>query len=162
MLKLKKRTIHKPMKFQPEEDERLKSIIEQYGPHNWVTIASLMPGRNVRQCIERWKHYNAAKNPRREWTPEEDQILLEKHKIFGRKWIKIVPFLTDRNVASIRNRFYQLCPREYVKKIEPIAIQPDKHEADSIDRIFSAIDPDKPDNKLELSWTQSSDIFQLM
>ncbi|EAX87961.1 Myb-like DNA-binding domain containing protein [Trichomonas vaginalis G3] len=162
MLKLKTRTSHRPNKFVPEEDERLKAIIAQYGPHNWVTIASMMPGRNVRQCIERWKHYNAAKNPGREWTEEEDRILLEKFKIFGRKWIKIVPFLTDRNVASIRNRFYQLCPKEKVKKVEQVSIKPDKPEIDAIDKIFSSMGSDKNESKLELSWTQSSDIFQLM
>ena len=32
--------------WRPSEDEKLKDLVEQYGPHNWNAIALKLPGRS--------------------------------------------------------------------------------------------------------------------
>jgi hypothetical protein len=38
----------------PEEDERVKSLVEEHGTKRWSVIASHLPGRTGKQCRERW------------------------------------------------------------------------------------------------------------
>ena len=93
------------MKFLPEEDASLKQLVALYGDTSWVQIASRMPGRNIRQCRERWKHYlscNRAKSP---WTEEEDRLLFEKYCEFGPKWTKISRFFNERSDIQIKSRW---------------------------------------------------------
>ena len=93
------------MKFLPEEDANLKRLVALYGDTSWVQIASNMPGRNIRQCRERWKHYlscNRAKSP---WTEEEDRLLFEKYCEFGPKWTKISRFFNERSDIQIKSRW---------------------------------------------------------
>ena len=48
---------HPRAKFTKEEDEMLKNLVENFGDNNWQVISSKMPGRNSRQCRERWQNY---------------------------------------------------------------------------------------------------------
>ena len=167
MLRLREKKIKKVPKFLPEEDERLRNIISQIGTRNWVTVASMMPGRNVRQCIERWRRLNKKINPKREWTKEEDQILIEKYKIYGRKWALIVPFLSNRNESSIRTRFNQIYGKsEPIKEIAPIVEVPEKpielKEIHSIGSILEAIEFNPMDEPYDHQWWNRSSEFQFL
>ncbi|ETW04887.1 hypothetical protein H310_03995 [Aphanomyces invadans] len=58
------------------EDERMVNLIHKYGAGKWAVIASYLPGRNGKQCRERWHNQlNPAinKNP---WSAEENEIIL--------------------------------------------------------------------------------------
>jgi hypothetical protein len=48
-----------------------------------------MAGRTVRQCRERWKYYLEPSINKLEWTPQEDQLLMEKHHDLGPRWAQI-------------------------------------------------------------------------
>jgi hypothetical protein len=37
-----------------EEDGRLRSLVKEHGTQQWAQIAQNMPGRNGKQCRERW------------------------------------------------------------------------------------------------------------
>ena len=37
-----------------EEDGRLRSLVKELGTQQWAQIAQSMPGRNGKQCRERW------------------------------------------------------------------------------------------------------------
>ena len=37
-----------------EEDGRLRSLVKEHGTQQWAKIAQNMPGRNGKQCRERW------------------------------------------------------------------------------------------------------------
>lgn len=172
MLHLKERKIKRPTKFRPEEDERLRQIIEQYGTHNWVQIAAMMPGRNVRQCIDRWKRNNSPKNPRREWTPAEDNVLLEKFQLLGRNYGAISRFLPYRNDMSVKHRLDQLLGEKNRHKIEIIATMepqekrlqeiPANDSDNTLDRILNQIGLDTFAEQFDLtSWNQSSDLFKI-
>ncbi len=97
--------------FKPEEDEQLKKVIEQYGTHDWQNVADHMPGRNPRQCRERWKHYlSAPEGSKREWTQEEDDLLIRKVQEMGGKWTKFTHFFEGRSDLHIKLRYRKLAP----------------------------------------------------
>lgn len=98
----------KRMKFSPEEDKMLKELVKKYGDNNWVRVSELMPGRNVRQCRERWKHYLCNDNNNRDWTKEEDQIMLTKYIEFGQRWTKIAAYLPGRTDIQVKTRCLKL------------------------------------------------------
>lgn len=39
----------------PQEDEKLKQLVEQYGAKNWKKIASFLDDRTDVQCLHRWQ-----------------------------------------------------------------------------------------------------------
>jgi hypothetical protein len=47
-------------RFTPHEDDILTCLVLRHGVSSWLTIAARMPGRNARQCRDRWNHYLAA------------------------------------------------------------------------------------------------------
>ncbi|KAK8864047.1 hypothetical protein M9Y10_011741 [Tritrichomonas musculus] len=94
-------------KFLPEEDEQLRELVDKYGINSWDTIAECMPGRNARQCRERWKHYLSSNRGKAPWTEEEDKLLLEKMEELGPKWTKIATFFEDRTDIQIKTRWMQ-------------------------------------------------------
>ncbi|OHT12435.1 hypothetical protein TRFO_17703 [Tritrichomonas foetus] len=76
-------------KFTPEEDEKLKQLVSMYGTNSWPIIASLMGGRNHRQCRERWKNYvNPDLRNSEPWTYEEDYLLEKNTQNLGRNGTK--------------------------------------------------------------------------
>lgn len=100
-------TRRKRRQFTPEEDCKLKTIVEQHGTSNWTLIAELMQTRNTRQCRERYCHYldpNINKNP---YTEEEDNAIKRLVRKHGHNWYIVARELgTNRTSASVKNRWY--------------------------------------------------------
>ena len=107
------------IKFTPQEDQRLTSLFYSVQPTNWNVIALFMPNRTPRQCRDRWKNYLNPELRNDPWTPEEDQLLCEKYKLYGSKWGKIAPFFVNRSDNSCRNR-WQLLDRKS-KRLEKMS-----------------------------------------
>lgn len=95
-------------KFLPEEDARLRELVLAHGTNSWEQIAGLMPGRNIRQCRERWKHYLSSERPYEPWTEEEDKILFDKVQALGAKWTKIAKFLPGRTDLQAKTRWQKI------------------------------------------------------
>jgi hypothetical protein len=64
-----------------------------------------MPGRDVRQCRDRWKHYLSSEKPVDSWTPEEDSLLYEKMQLLGPVWTKLSAFFPGRTDFQIKSRW---------------------------------------------------------
>jgi hypothetical protein len=77
-------------------------MVEIYGTHSWRVIAEVMPGRNVRQCRERWKHYLSCEKPNEPWSPEEDRLLAEKIARLGPRWTKLAAFFPGRTDIQVK------------------------------------------------------------
>jgi hypothetical protein len=99
-------------KFSLEEDDSLRSLVSRFGEHNWHVIAAHMPGRNPRQCRERWVNYLSPLLNTSTWTPAEDQLLIEKHAELGTKWVQIAKFFPSRTAAMVKNRFHVLSRKQ--------------------------------------------------
>jgi hypothetical protein len=59
------------LRFRPDEDLLLANLVARYGVNAWRRVAAGIPGRNYRQCRDRWNHYISKARPthpsRREW-----------------------------------------------------------------------------------------------
>ena len=99
---------HPKFKFGVEEDMKLRTLVSQLGENNWQQIAQNMPNRNPRQCKERWCNYLSPKICKSPWTHEEDELLLEKVKEIGARWVQIAKFFQNRTDISIKNRYLVL------------------------------------------------------
>ena len=95
-------------KFSEEEDEHLKEVVSRLGEYDWNLISKEMPGRNARQCKERWSYYLSPSLNTSPWTQEEDNLLLSKQRELGSKWVKISKFFHHRTDAMVKNRFQVL------------------------------------------------------
>jgi hypothetical protein len=62
-------------RFRAEEDARLRVLVSQLGTEAWTEIAGQMPGRNIRQCRDRWTHYLADMPVTAAWTVTDDTLL---------------------------------------------------------------------------------------
>jgi hypothetical protein len=97
--------------FEPQEDERLRCLVDKFGAQDWVWIASHMPHRTARQCRERYKTYLCPEVNVTPWTEEEDRLLLSKYAANGSKWADFRPFFEKRTVNNIKNRWHTLTRR---------------------------------------------------
>lgn len=91
--------------WKEEEDAKLSELVEKYGPKDWSTIASHIPGRIGKQCRERWFNHLSPEVRKTNWTPEEDKIIIEAHSKIGNKWTNISKLLDGRPANAIKNHW---------------------------------------------------------
>ena len=107
------------VKFTPSEDTLLEKLVAKYGENNWEEIASQIPGRNIRQCHDRWVYYlnpNVKKTP---WTEEEENLLFKCVHEIGPHWVRITQFFEGRTDTQIKNKWNVLKRRmEYDKQFK--------------------------------------------
>lgn len=108
IIKLNKKT---RIKFSQEEDEKLTILVSEYGECNWGLISEKMKKRSSRQCRDRWVHYLSHKEESKEWSAEEDDLLLMYYRELGCKWKLISEILTGKTPVSVRNRCCKLLRR---------------------------------------------------
>ena len=100
-----------------EEDERLLSLYQQYGK-NWKLISMHMLWRTSKQIRDRFINSLDPNLNKSQFTPEEDQKIIETYKRIGSKWTKIAQLLEGRNGDMVKNRFYS-----FLKKIKQLTNQ---------------------------------------
>jgi hypothetical protein len=129
-------------KFEPFEDTLLLDIVNQLGPLNWTEIATRLPGRNARQCRERWTNYINPNLVKNEWTEAEDELLVQTYEQVGPKWFMIAGVLPGRAKNSVKNRYFMLQRRSMT---EPgTGVRADNPPAHPHPHPHSPAQPDKP------------------
>lgn len=103
------------IKFSPNEDMLLLHAVQSLGTSDWHIIASRVPGRNARQCRERWNNYVNPSLISAPWSAEEDRFLMEKYQELGPHWRTIASYFASRSTNSIKNRFTILQRRQRKK-----------------------------------------------
>lgn len=89
-----------------QEDELLRSAVQQLGPKKWSDIARLVPSRSSKQCRERWFDRLAPDLKHGPFEHWEDQVIIEKQKEVGNRWSVIARLLPGRSSGSVKNRWY--------------------------------------------------------
>ena len=65
----------KRVKWCPEEDVQLRSLVQKNGGRHWKAIAKGMPRRSASQCRQRWAGLCSPNKAKRAWTHYEDKQL---------------------------------------------------------------------------------------
>ena len=92
------------IKWTSIEDEKLIKAVEKYHHKNWKLIANEVSSRSPKQCLERWYGMLDPSLIKTEFTPEEDQIIVDMQNRLGNKWTLIAECLPGRSAISVRNR----------------------------------------------------------
>ncbi|XP_042400336.1 myb-related protein 308-like [Zingiber officinale] len=87
-----------------EEDEKLVSYIKAHGEGRWRSLpkdAGLL--RCGKSCRLRWINYLRPDLKRGNFSPEEDELIIKLHGMFGNKWSLIAGQLPGRTDNEIKN-----------------------------------------------------------
>lgn len=95
-------------KFSSADDDLLRALVKELGTKDWRNVAKRMPGRNPRQCRERWMNYANPEIKKRPWTPEEDALLQTKYDEMGPRWHPLASLFPHRSINQIKNRIATL------------------------------------------------------
>ncbi|KAK8883326.1 hypothetical protein M9Y10_045976 [Tritrichomonas musculus] len=87
-----------------EEDEKLKILVEEKKMKNWVMISNYFRNRSNKDCRDRYFLHLSPNVVKRKWTAEEEELLMEKYKEFGSKWVKLTSFFDKRSSNDLKNR----------------------------------------------------------
>ena len=130
-------------KFTPEEDNRLKKFVNNFGESAWDDIAALMPGRNPRQCHDRWTYYLSPTINNSPWTEEEDKRIIKLQPEFKGKWVQMSKRFKGRTDIQLKNRWNVLKKSLVSKKSKNI---PKKEKSTQKDQIPTLVNSQKDQN----------------
>lgn len=148
-LKYKKKKKCHRKKFSPEEDEKLKELVLKMSKNKWDDIAKEMPGRNGRQCRDRYKNYLMPGYFNGEWTIEEDDVLQKKYLEYGPQWSKITQFFQNRSANAVKNRWNYYISKHLNDKLKDVNIISHVESTDSNDSNDSNDDSFEDDKQNE-------------
>ncbi|OHS93974.1 hypothetical protein TRFO_11451 [Tritrichomonas foetus] len=112
---------HSRKAFSPEEDALIANFVNINGATKWDIVASFLPGRNARQCRERWRSSLSPGLTNGPWTKEEDKLLVKLHSQFGPKWSQISKYFVGRSDYNVKNRWQRFQRYGDLYKITEIA-----------------------------------------
>ncbi|KAL5746656.1 hypothetical protein ACOSP7_027802 [Xanthoceras sorbifolium] len=110
--------------WSPEEDEKLLKHITTYGHGSWSSIPKLAGlQRCGKSCRLRWINYLRPDLRRGSFTEEEEQIIIDVHRILGNRWAQIAKHLPGRTDNEVKN-FWNSCIK---KKLLSQGLDPKTH-----------------------------------
>eukprot|EP00428_Durinskia_dybowskii_P012173 CAMPEP_0170223088 /NCGR_PEP_ID=MMETSP0116_2-20130129/11241_1 /TAXON_ID=400756 /ORGANISM="Durinskia baltica, Strain CSIRO CS-38" /LENGTH=410 /DNA_ID=CAMNT_0010473785 /DNA_START=247 /DNA_END=1475 /DNA_ORIENTATION=+ len=95
-----------------EEDAILKEKRFLYG-RKWAKIAAHLPGRQGKQCRERFVNHLDPELKKGEWTDDEEAILIAMHEHHGNRWANISKQLPGRSDNDVKNHWYSTIQRKF-------------------------------------------------
>lgn len=103
----------------PEEDQILGEKRLLYG-RKWAKIAAHLPGRQGKQCRERYVNHLNPELKKGEWTDDEEAILIAMHQHHGNRWANISKQLPGRSDNDVKNHWYSTIQRKFTQHGEEV------------------------------------------
>ncbi|KAI4333257.1 hypothetical protein L6164_018090 [Bauhinia variegata] len=128
--------------WSPEEDEKLITHITTHGHKSWSSVPKLAGTslslswlqRCGKSCRLRWINYLRPDLKRGSFTAEEEQTIIDVHRILGNRWAQIAKHLPGRTDNEVKN-FWNSCIK---KKLISQGLDPQTHTLLSSHRRASA------------------------
>ncbi|XP_059664570.1 transcription repressor MYB6-like [Cornus florida] len=110
--------------WSPEEDEKLVRHITTHGHGCWSSVPKFAGlQRCGKSCRLRWINYLRPDLRRGSFTAEEEQIIIDVHRILGNRWAQIAKHLPGRTDNEVKN-FWNSCIK---KKLISQGLDPKTH-----------------------------------
>jgi myb proto-oncogene protein len=94
-----------------EEEKKLASAVETFGATSWANIAANVPGRNDRQCSNKWQRMSkkVAATASGTWTVEEEmKLAYAVETYYGGNWAEIAKMFPGRNESQCHQQWLRV------------------------------------------------------
>ncbi|PRQ20986.1 putative transcription factor MYB-HB-like family [Rosa chinensis] len=112
----------------PVEDRKLLDYITRFGYWNWRQLPKFAGlSRCGKKCRLRWLNYLNPNIKRRNYTCEEEEIIIRLHEKLGNKWSAIAEQLQGRTDIEVKNHWHRNLKRRFMvnKRTRPPQFQSD-------------------------------------
>ncbi|CAK7326031.1 unnamed protein product [Dovyalis caffra] len=110
--------------WSPEEDEKLVKYITTQGHGSWSSVPKFAGLKRCgKSCRLRWINYLRPELKRGSFSAQEEQIIIDVHRILGNRWAQIAKHLPGRTDNEVKN-FWNSCIK---KKLMAQGLDPKTH-----------------------------------
>ncbi|TQD84019.1 hypothetical protein C1H46_030402 [Malus baccata] len=122
-----------------EEDNLLSEYVSLHGEGRWGSVArSTGLKRSGKSCRLRWVNYLRPGLKRGHITPQEEDIIVELHALWGNKWSTIARYLPGRTDNEVKNFW-----RTHFKRKEKCTQKQEKRKAQILEAKQQQLEEDQ-------------------